>query len=1668
MSVTTSISATPYSIPFLFLDLEVNATGQIYRLGWQTDNDSGDYFEQDFATVGEKLNLLKQNRLICGHNFRRFDYPYLIQRFQELQPWRVVDTLELSILAFPLQPSHKLNKQYKQTEYTCNHPLEDARLTQKLFETILVTLEPHPLFDTYRWLLTCGTEEADKAYQHLFSIPEPPSLTSLPQEAIAGFNSTYLAQFWEHIDSYNFNQRLCVAGLLAWNYSRNAQFSKAAYSAWLSHLPGFAAILNSLRPLQPLSYTTYLSRFNLSQFRSLQETAIQTLLNGQSCFLLMPTGGGKSLCYQLPALMLYEQQKLLTVVISPLQALMADQVADLEENGLDFATFINGNLDITERRFRLQQLQDGEKGLLYISPEQLRSSSIASLLKERPPAFWVIDEAHCISQWGHDFRPDYRYIPKFLQELYSEKQLPFPRLALLTATATVTVREDIKSLFSQYNIPIESEMSAERLRPNLKYRVVPCQGNKDSKILQQVQHSLQEDGCVLAYTTTRKNAEKLANLLNKSGISARYYHGKLERTQKEEVLEAFKSGELNVVTATCAFGMGINRKDVRAVIHHTLSSSLENYIQEAGRAGRDGELAHCTLLFDAQDVDTIFFLKSLNCLSESDLKNIFIMLRGMRNRLYGEASEDWFWVTPSEIFATSDLEEEFASEIEQRETKIKVAIHCLETFGLVERAENLSTFIQFHLVHSNSKTALQKWQESSEYIQIKDSQKQQIEHLIVAMYLLQSYYAQENDSIPLDRLSDESGVSISHLPSRIHLLQKAGICTYSLPLTVLVTKGVTGDSRRSYQRLRKIEEQLLEIILELNGHSSWIQLNLRGVVLQLDPNKTEKLRAATLTTILENWSRHRWIRLTRLNRDVVRLEIVEDRLCDYLERYHRCCEAIIEVFYQQLGEQRGARLSLRCEFGELIETLSQTTPTQRWYFRDVESVLQGLHRQKLIRLTEGMSLFHQALKLRVIRRASVATISRRYSEVQQFYQQQNRRTQIMLYYGQLEEQAQRNQLVEDYFQLTPEQFAQKYPQFYQETATLPVLEEDYHRILDPLNEQQREIVLAEDAAIAVIAGPGSGKTRTLIHRIAYLIKVKRVRPDRILVLAYNRNAVRELRLRLQSLIGIAASSVRVFTFHGLALAVLGRTLGRQPDFEFATLLQEVCQLIEQGDELDDEETHTRRVQLLGNVEYIFVDEYQDVAADEYRLIQLLAGLGETEETSRSVQINLCVIGDDDQNIYQFKGTSPQYILQFEREYQAKRFLLIENYRSTEPIIDAACQLIQHNQQRCKQQLQEQVRINFARRKQGGTPVAAYSFANPSAQALWIQQKVQKWLNEGAVAQDIAILARKWDDLAPVRLLLEAVGIQTYALKSNEIKLVRNYATQRLIEHLQSHSHWILATNESFEEWLRSLFNQYQHGCNEPTVQTLLKIAQDLDLERGYGNEEMALPMSGSEILTALFEFSYSGESMIAENAVLVTTCHGAKGLEFRKVILLTNDFRGTEAERRLFYVGMTRAKEELILCSVTPSQFVKEAGVKNQSQQVSSVSLPRLLKYLDFAPRDIHLGHPATIQNQSRIRQLREGMRLELRPNRNGNSWVIWTSEPPFVPIGGFASGRSSSEKVGMAKLLHQGLRIGEFQFQVEEVRVKHIYHHVKRNELTAQIEEDWFVVIPSIQICRY
>jgi ATP-dependent DNA helicase RecQ len=331
---------------------------------------------------------------------------------------------------------------------------------------------------------------------------------------------------------------------------------------------------------------TLQSRFGFSSMRAGQETVVRALLDGRSALAVFPTGGGKSLCYQLPALLLDG----LTLVISPLIALMKDQVDALTAKGISAAR-LDSTLDADQVREVYERLEAGSLKLLYIAPERFANEAFRQRMKRLPIQLAAIDEAHCISEWGHNFRPDYLKLATIC------RRLKVPRVLALTATATPKVARDIRKAF---RIAVADHVQLSFHRPNLDLRVTPCKIEERKSLL--LEKLLAVDGPAVVYVTRQETAEEVSTFLAKNGLSSRAYHAGLPAEFRADAQSSFMAGTTRIIVATIAFGMGIDKADIRAVFHYNLPKSLENHTQEIGRAGRDGQPAICEMLACGDDL----------------------------------------------------------------------------------------------------------------------------------------------------------------------------------------------------------------------------------------------------------------------------------------------------------------------------------------------------------------------------------------------------------------------------------------------------------------------------------------------------------------------------------------------------------------------------------------------------------------------------------------------------------------------------------------------------------------------------------------------------------------------------------------------------------------------------------------------------------------------------------------------------------------------------------------------------------------------------------------------------------------------------------------------------------------------------------------------------------
>jgi ATP-dependent DNA helicase RecQ len=537
---------------------------------------------------------------------------------------------------------------------------------------------------------------------------------------------------------------------------------------------------NSMNPV----FTALEKYFGYTSFRPLQEEIITNIINRKDTFVLMPTGAGKSLCYQMPALV----GQGTTIVVSPLISLMKDQVDSLRQNGIA-AAYLNSSISKKEQDEIVSQLLTNKLTLLYVAPERLMLESFLELLYKTTVNFFAIDEAHCISEWGHDFRPEYKQLKK-LRELFPE----IPIIAL-TATATERVRDDIiKSL----SLKKATTFTASFNRPNLQYAVYPKKG-VSTQLLDFIQKHQGASGIV--YRNSRENVEKTTASLQKNGIKALAYHAGLDDRTRHNHQEQFIKDNVDVIVATIAFGMGIDKPNVRYVLHADLPSNLERFYQETGRAGRDGLTSECVLFYSYADKTTTEYFISKKSIVEQQvarqlLKKMvqFAETKTCRRKLllsyFGESTENTNCescdncVSPPETFDATIIAQKILS--------------CVYRVGQRFGAE----YVIAVLTGSNDKRVLQNHHDKlSTYGIVSDFSTNQLRSFIQELIHLE-FLQQTQDQYPVLQLTTKSMDLLKH--KKTIMLYKPAV------KEIKKAKVDYGDNPELFEKLRLLRKKLAD------------------------------------------------------------------------------------------------------------------------------------------------------------------------------------------------------------------------------------------------------------------------------------------------------------------------------------------------------------------------------------------------------------------------------------------------------------------------------------------------------------------------------------------------------------------------------------------------------------------------------------------------------------------------------------------------------------------------------------------------------------------------------------------------------------------------------------------------------------------------------------------
>ncbi|MDO6803050.1 RecQ family ATP-dependent DNA helicase [Wenyingzhuangia sp. 1_MG-2023] len=1459
----------------LYIDLETTPQGKI--------KDVGAIFKGEELHEKQLTKLefwIKQAEYICGHNIVAHDIPLLKSCLGEdvFNNKKIVDTLLWSPILFSDNPYHKLVKGYKiVNDRDVNNPLSDCKLTQQL------------LIDELNSFNELGTN-TQQVYASLLSQSED----YIGFLELINFNKTNI-KIKEELKEL-FKTKICgnieIENLiknypieLAYAYALiNTVEDKSVLAYWISKTyPKTQQVVNYLRfnncedtnckycnsnlnPKKALqTYFGYpdFRSFDSNEEISLQEKTVRAGISEKSFVAVFPTGGGKSLTFQLPALMKGALSRQLTVIISPLVSLMKDQVENLEKRfDITKAAAINGLLSPLERQEAIERLEKGDIQLLYLSPESLRSPTILRILKQRSVARFVIDEAHCFSSWGQDFRVDYLYIAEFIKSLEAEMMGRTIPISCFTATAKPQVITDIKEYFNTKLDTQLEEYVTRASRTNLKYEVI---NSKDAERKMGDLLRLLDD-CekpAIIYASRTKKVEEIHGLIESAGFNASYFHGRLDKDLKKEYMDAFMSNQKDIIVATSAFGMGVDKDDVKSVIHYNISDSLENYVQEAGRAGRDENIqAKCYILFSEEDLNKHFSLLQQTKINQKEIQQIWQGLKFLaKYRKNNKISNSALEIAQKAGWDT---------EIQELETKVKTSIAALEDQGFLKRKQNSPRVFADSLMVPNINKALEK---IHNHPGLTEEQIQNCSRVLQRIV--------KDDECRIDYLADITGLNLRTIRDVIDTLRDLKILGDAKDLTAFINVTQSANSSKNViARYRKIEAALQQCL------TKDIKISIRQLNQNIIDVGVENASMDAIKNILNYWEIRNFITKNRIDREndlyQIKINKFQELKEDLAWRHDLAIDIyqLLEEFQLSQKEKQVAndKKDLPVSFS-MLELKNANQLFGQLKEEDVkryEKTLLYLNQIKAIKLEGGFMVSYNRLNIEEIDGSIPRFTLENFKKMEDHYHHKTEQIHIVGEYAKRRIQNYEEALiyVNDYFSLPYEEFLAKYfPRRKKEIGT-PLTPNRLKEIVGDLDTDQAKIVNdGKSDNILVLAGPGSGKTKVLVHKIASLLLLEDIKPEQFLMLTFSKAASLEFRTRTRKLVPEYAGLIKITTFHGFCFQLMGQ-LGDLAKSQ--NVIQDCLNAIENED-ID--------ISSIVNKSVLLLDEFQDVNQTEWKLIQTII--------QKSGNLRVIAVGDDDQNIYGFRGSSNNNMLEFKERYKATQYSLIKNYRSTANIVTFNNELLSKIPNRLKHEALEPATIKNT------APIQLIRYQSSYLEKSVVEQVIKD--NHNGTR---AILVRTNKQALMVSTFLRNVGQKTRLITGLEgfrvadVMEIRTF-TNKLKENKNEAG---IIFNNLWGE-AKKHFGKHHH--NSIHFQTCKEII--LKFEVNYQKQKQLI-----DWYEYINEIKMEDAINADANTIIIATIHKSKGKEFDHVYLLLEDYVYNEAEsKRVLYVGCTRAKKSL-------------------------------------------------------------------------------------------------------------------------------------------------------------
>lgn len=1521
---------------YAFVDVEVGLKDKrIHDIGilrW----DGAKYHSADKRAA---ISFLEDVDFVCGHNVIHHDMKYLLG--DEAQRWQLVDTLYMSPLLFPERPYHHLLKDDKLMNEQMNNPVNDCEKACDLLMDEIAKWKVLP--EAQRFIYATLLHDVTEFAGFLAMVDAE---TCDKAALVEHIHTAYDGRICRHADLAAIIEQqpveLAFALALISTTERNS-----ITPPWVLHnYPNVENVVHRLRHTRCAEGCDYCSKyldahynlkyfFGYDQFRTyegepLQENAVKAAVDSKSLLAIFPTGGGKSLTFQLPALMEARSVHGITVVISPLQSLMKDQVDNLAERGITDAVTINGLLDPISRSLAIERVQNGDASLLYIAPEMLRSKTIEKILMARHVVRFVVDEAHCFSSWGQDFRVDYLYIGKFISEYQKRKQLqrPIP-VSCFTATAKQKVVQDICDYFKQtLNLDLQLFASSAS-RTNLRYSVIHAETDEDKYM--KLRSLIAESDCpTIVYVSRTKRTKMLAEKLTRDGYKALPFNGRMDSDEKIANQEAFMSDNVRIIVATSAFGMGVDKSDVGLVVHYDISDSLENYVQEAGRAGRNPHLqAKCFVLYNDNDLDKHFILLNQTKLSISEIQQVWKAVKDMtRQRMQTCCSA-------LEIARKAGWDDS----VTDIETRVRTAIAALEQAGYLERGNNVPHVYATGITVKSMDEA-RKRITSSLLFHNEEVEKavRIIKSLISQKHIAKAQDAEAESRV--DYLADILGLTKSEVVSAVERMRQEGILADTKDVSAYLhdTGESENRSRLLLRRFTRLERYILDHITDDALRISCKQLNDDAQKNGITTATEKDIRTLLYFLTVKGYTRKK--EDAAHNIELTRQADMQSTIKRFEKRLNICTFAV-EWLYRQAqnttleeSKKNGVQFSV-------VELLNDLKAQGQTFFEslddlqleDVEESLLYLSKIGALKLEGGFLVLYNAMNIRRLKDNKLRYKQEDYRMLNEFYRQKIQQVHIVGEYANLmvRDYDAALQYVHDYFQMDYKAFVQKYFKGERvEQIERNITSKKYEQLFNQLSKKQMQIISDKESRVIVVAaGPGSGKTRVLVHKLASLLLLEDVKHEQLLMLTFSRAAATEFKQRLMGLIGNAAHFVEIKTFHSYAFDLLGR-IGNLEDAK--DVVGRAAKMISDG------EVEPNRI----GKTVLVVDEAQDMSSEEFALVRALMSVNE--------EMRVIAVGDDDQNIYEFRGSDSNYMRQLLADDKSTFVEMTENYRSTQHVVAFANAFVKGIHNRMKQT------PILSMSKDEGTVVVTHH-----ASHIMFQRVVSDLLRQRN-SGTMSVLTHTNEEAVILVALLRKHGLRSKLIQSMDGFRFWNMAEVRLfLKYIERDTHTPIVTDEVWNEAKRKTFQAYATSSSLPYLKRCIELFEKINKAKYL-----------TDFKELVFESTTEDFCDTSDADVVVSTIHKSKGCEFDDVYMLVSQPQHvTDSEMRSYYVGMTRARKRLFIYT-NSTLFDRLPADIHQVDQTPYVFPDEVM--LQLSHKDVNLGFFKSRKKE--ILSLRSGEKL--------------------------------------------------------------------------------------------